>query len=64
MSKVIKDGYCNGYFGRRYDLRGAEIEAEGTDWVVIRTTDGAPLFASFTDNEDMEETIKEWCAGI
>jgi hypothetical protein len=64
MSKIIKDGYCNGCFGRRYDLHGAEIESEGSDWVVIRTKEGEPLFASFADNEDMEETINEWCKGV
>jgi len=59
--KTIKDSYCNGCFGRRYDLIGSIIEAEGYDWIVIRTNEGRPEFASFTDNEDKEECISRWC---
>ena len=36
VGKVITDFFCNGWFGRRYDLEGAVIEAEGKDWILIR----------------------------
>ena len=29
IGRVIKDFYCNGFFGREYDLNGSTIIAEG-----------------------------------
>jgi hypothetical protein len=31
VGKEIRDFYCNGFFGRRYDLLGAVIEGAGMD---------------------------------
>lgn len=36
IGRIIKDFYCNGFAGRRYDLTNAVIEAEGKDWIVLR----------------------------
>lgn len=47
IGKIINDFYCNGFFGRDYDLSGAEIIAEGEDWIVIRKTNGLVDFCSF-----------------
>ena len=47
IGKIINDFYCNGFFGRDYDLSGAEIIAEGEDWIVIRKTNGLIDFCSF-----------------
>jgi len=57
-SRII-DGYCNGFAGRRYDLADSIIEAEGKDWIVIRTTEGSPVFMDLKD-WDKEEYINEW----
>lgn len=64
IGKTINDGYCNGYFGRRFDLTGAIIEAEGTDWVVIRADDGKPEIASFEKEEEKQKFIDQWCRGF
>lgn len=60
MNKFIRDFYCNGFFGRRYDLSGAIIEGEGEDWIVIRIENGDVSLASFTDLEEKEKYVNEW----
>ena len=55
----ITDGYCNGFAGRRYDLVDSIIEAEGKDWIVIRTSAGSPIFMDLKD-WDKQEYINEW----
>lgn len=47
IGKIIRDSYCNGYFGREYDLDGAEIIAEGLEFLVIRKVNGVVVFCSF-----------------
>jgi hypothetical protein len=47
IGKTIKDFYCNGFAGRRYDLAGSVIENEGKDWIVIRTEENEPIFINF-----------------
>lgn len=59
IGKEITDFYCNGFAGRRYDLTGSIIEAEGKDWIVIRTTEEAPVFINF-DGWDKQEHINDW----
>jgi hypothetical protein len=49
IGKIIKDFFCNGYCGRRYDLEWAVVEAEGNDWLVLRTTDGEPVYVEFVE---------------
>lgn len=61
IGRVITDFYCNGFFGRVYDLDDSRIEAEGHDWVVIRKPDGRPDFAAFDDPEEKAQRIGEWC---
>jgi len=58
--KKIKDFYCNGFFGRNYDLTDARIEGEGDDWIVVRMTDGSVEIASFMDNGEKEDYIAKW----
>ena len=68
VGKVIRDGYCNGFFGRRYDLCRSEIVAEGAEWLVIRTEKNEILFASFQfekdgvyiKRKDRQDLIDEW----
>ena len=62
VGKIITDFYCNGYFGRRYDLENAVIEAEGLGWIVIRIKDlvPEPLFTSFYESEDKQYWIDQW----
>lgn len=47
VGRIIRDGYCNGYFGRDYDLYGAEIVAEGDEYLVIRKENGVIDFCNF-----------------
>ena len=55
----ITDGYCNGFAGRRYDLADSIIEAEGKDWIVVRTIAGSPIFMNI-EGCDKQEYINEW----
>jgi len=59
IGKEIKDFYCNGFAGRRYDLTGSIIEAEGNDWVIIRTTEKEPVFINF-NGWNKQEYINNW----
>ena len=73
IGRKIKDFYCNGFAGRRYDLEGSIIEHEGDDYMVIRTDKGEPIFIGFFtfDNgeiykdgwhyKDKQEMIDWWC---
>ena len=64
MSNVglkITDGYCNGFAGRRYDLEGSVIEAEGKDWIVIRIDSDKPEFLNLR-GYDKQYYINMWTA--
>jgi hypothetical protein len=49
IGKVIRDGYCGGFFGREFDLWGAVIVGEGESWIVIKKENGIFEFGSFQD---------------
>ena len=59
VGKKITDFYCNGFAGRRYDLAGSRIEAEGPEWIVIRTGEGEAVFMNL-HGWDKEEHIAKW----
>ena len=59
IGKEIKNFFCNGFAGRRYDLTGSIIEAEGDDWIVIRTDEGEPIFMNLK-GWDKQEYIDNW----
>ena len=59
IGKEINDFYCNGFAGRRYDLEGSIIKAEGKDWIVIRTPDKSPVFINF-DGFNKQQHIDSW----
>ena len=59
VGKEIKDFFCNGFAGRRYDLTGSIIEAEGEDWIVIRTDEGVPIFMNL-QGWNKQEHIDNW----
>ena len=59
VGKKINDGYCNGFAGRRYDMEGCVIEAEGKDWIVCRHPEGAPIFMDL-HGWDKEEYLNNW----
>ncbi|MGL4781479.1 MAG: hypothetical protein ACRCXN_11695 [Bacteroidales bacterium] len=62
VGRIIKDFYCNGFSGRRYDLTNSVIEAEGNDWIVIRTEEGEPILLVFDkDYHNKQELIDKWC---
>lgn len=47
VGRKITDFYCGGFFGREYDLTGAEIAAESDEWIVIKKENGLFEFGSF-----------------
>lgn len=52
-------GFCNGAFGRdSYDNK--RIEAEGWDWIVVRSDDATPDFTAFIDNDDKQRSVDQW----
>jgi len=59
IGKIIKDFYCNGYAGRRYDLAESVIEAEGKDWIVCRTDKGEVVLMDF-DEQNKQTYIDNW----
>lgn len=59
IGKRITDSYCNGFAGRRYDLCGSLIEAEGFDWIVIRNN-SEPIFINFKQH-NKQKLIDTWC---
>jgi len=71
VGKKITDFYCNGFFGRRYDLTDSIIEGEGEDWIVIRipgphpeglyAPDGLLVeIATFSSSDSKNDYIKDW----
>lgn len=59
----ITDFYCNGFFGRRYDLSGSIIIRNGSDYITIRDNEGEVHTAYFEkgwQQEEMEEYITNW----
>lgn len=52
-------GFCNGYFGRD-SYNNKIIIASGDDWVVTKDNYGMSEFASFGNEDDMEELITSW----
>lgn len=47
IGKTIRDGYCNGFFGRDFDFYGSVIIAEGEEYIVIRKENGIVVFGNF-----------------
>lgn len=57
IGKKITDFYCNGFFGRNYDMENSVIIAEGDGWIVVKKEDGEIDFAKGMD----QEAIDRWC---
>jgi len=58
IGRIIRDSYCNGFFGRDYDLYESEIIAEGDEYIVIKKSNGIVEFGNFQSwdwnrNDDM-----------
>lgn len=47
IGRIIKDGYCNGFFGREYDLCNSVIISECDEYILIRKENGVVEFANF-----------------
>lgn len=47
IGRIITDFYCNGYFGRTYDLTGSEIIEEADEYIIIKKPNGVIDFANF-----------------
>ncbi|WP_410988668.1 hypothetical protein [Bacillus cereus] len=65
VGKEIIDFYCNGYFGRRYDLEGSVITEVGSDHITVRTRKGDFATAHFDGDwcEVIDDTIERWLKG-
>jgi hypothetical protein len=37
LGKRLATAYCNGFISKEFDLENAIIEAEGPDWILVRT---------------------------
>jgi len=46
IGRIIKNGYCNGFFGRDYDFHNTVIIAEGDEYIVIRKENGIVEFGN------------------
>lgn len=72
IGREIRDFYCNGFAGGRYDLEGSRIEAETADYIVIRTKKGEPVMLSFFEDTqegeigsnyaNKQQIIDIWCS--
>lgn len=59
--KEIRSFYCNGFFGRRYDLTGSVIVSNTWDSITIETPEGEVITADLTGWEaGMQELIEDW----
>jgi hypothetical protein len=57
----IKDNFCNGFFGKRYDLYGSVIIDVGHDYVTVRKKDKEVVTGYFgVWRIAMREFIEEW----
>ncbi|MBD8489140.1 hypothetical protein IFO69_10325 [Echinicola sp. CAU 1574] len=58
---IIQDHYCNGFRNTKEDLSGSIIEAEGRDWIVLRTSEGNPIVIDFSKHLiKKEDLIASW----
>jgi hypothetical protein len=55
----IKDFYCNGFFGRDYDLKGAIIIENTSKSITIRKRDGK-IEQTDIDGWDMRKLVNDW----
>lgn len=53
------NGWCGCVFGR-LEYGPFTIEQIGYDWMVVRNSEGRPLFASFDSHADMIRDINSW----
>lgn len=58
----IANFYCNGFFGREYDLAGSVVIDNTHDSLTVRTTEGIVRTAYFNDGweTEMRKLVKEW----
>lgn len=62
IGRIINDSYCNGFFGREYDLNGSTIIAEGDEWIIVRKENGYLEFGNFQYNiPEKQNLIDKWC---
>ncbi len=63
IGRIITDFYCNGYFGRTYDLTWSEIIEEADEYIIIKKPNGVIDFANFQhyDWNDNNEVCNVYC---
>ena len=61
IGKVLKDRYCNGYFGRDSYKNSRTIILEGDIWIVTMSpSDKYPEIACFYNAKEKQECIDRW----
>lgn len=62
VGRIIEDFFCNGYAGRRYDLTGSTIEAQGKDWIMLRTPkdEAQVIYLSSVKETERDALIQGW----
>lgn len=64
IGKMLNHYNCGGFFGKaRNDLYEAVVEAEGDDWMLIRTTEGYVSSTQFTETQHRERFINMYLGG-
>ncbi|AGA79548.1 hypothetical protein [Echinicola vietnamensis] len=62
LGKTIHDHYCHGFGNTTENLSGSIIEAEGKDWIILRTPLKAPVFIDFSKHLPKKQLlIDAWC---
>lgn len=56
----IQNFYCNGYFGRHFDLAGSIIMENSPTHLTIRTRSGEWHTARFDEDENYRDLVEEW----
>lgn len=63
IGKIIAQESCKHFFSskRGVSVKGAVIEAEGEDWIVVRTEDNDVLITQFIDAFRRDQWCAHWC---
>ncbi|AWW32823.1 hypothetical protein DN752_23255 [Echinicola strongylocentroti] len=62
VGKTINDHYCHGFGNTNENLSGSHIEAEGIDWIILRTPLSTPVFIDFSKHLNKKQAlIASWC---
>ncbi|MGE7839574.1 hypothetical protein ACQKNX_02165 [Lysinibacillus sp. NPDC093712] len=64
VGQKLKNFYCNGAFGRVYDLEDAEIIIDSGLRIEVRTTEGYYRWTEFENYEEKHTDLAIWLTGV